>query len=109
MQDLTIISLLEEKISRVYRLGLFSFAIHSKKHHGLSCSCLNFFMSASLLPGKEGKSCIPACQYAPLSVKFLFLRDFRLLDMQMCTITVSSLTPPVSIIPYKKTCFRQIY
>lgn len=72
-------------------------------HCGLSCSFLSFFMSASLLPGKRGKSCIPACQYAPLSVKFLLLQVFRLLLMQMGTIADSALTPAFSIIPYKKT------
>lgn len=110
IQDLTIISLLENlEISHVYRLGLFSFAVHSKIYCAPSCSFLSFFMSALLLPGKQGKSCIPACQYAPLSVKFLLLQVFRLLHMQMCTITVSALTPAFSIIPYRKIRLRQIY
>lgn len=108
IQDLTIISLLEEKISHVYRLGLLSFAVRSKIHRGLSCSFLSFFTSAWLLPGKQGKSCIPACQYAPLSVKFLLLKVFRPLHMKMCTVTVSVVTPAFSI-PYKKTCLRQIH
>lgn len=67
-------------------------------HCGLSCSFLSFFMSASLLPGEQGKSCVPACQYAPLSVKFLLLQVFRLLLMQVCAIAVSALTPAFSIL-----------
>lgn len=84
--------------------GVVSFTVPSKMRCGLSCSFLSFFMSALLLPGKQGKSCIPACQYAPLSVKFPLL--LRLLLMQMCTIAVSALTPAFSIIPYKNTSLQ---
>lgn len=102
MQDLTDCSDIIENQPCI-QSGVISFTVHSKMHCGLSCSFLSFFMSALLLPGKQGKSCIPPCQCAPLSVKFLLLQVFRLWLMQMCTISVSALTLTFSIIPYKKT------
>lgn len=103
-----LISLLEERISHVYSLGSLVLL------HTLRCTVAWVALFSAF-------SCQPRCcqgskarvTFLPVSMLhfllFLLLQVFRLLLMQMCTIAVSALTPAFSIIPYKKTCLRQVF